>query len=95
MAILRIRDSNGNIQEIIAIKGEKGDKGDTGAKGEKGDKGDSYILTPDDKTEIANQISASGQVLPSVTADDNGKFLQVIDGAWGAVAVTDAEGVEY
>lgn len=83
MAILRIRDSNGNIQEILAIKGEKGDKGD------------SYILTPDDKTEIANQISASGQVLPSVTADDNGKFLQVIDGAWGAVAVTDAEGVEY
>jgi hypothetical protein len=92
MAILRIRDSNGNIQEILAIKGEKGD---TGAKGEKGDKGDSYILTPDDKTEIANQISASAQVLPSVTADDNGKFLQVIDGAWGAVAVTDAEGVEY
>lgn len=77
MAILRIRDSNGNIQEILAIKG------------------DSYILTPDDKTEIANQISASAQVLPSVTADDNGKFLQVIDGAWGAVAVTDAEGVEY
>lgn len=30
MAILRVRDENGNIIEIPAIKGEKGDKGDPG-----------------------------------------------------------------
>lgn len=30
MAILRIRDDDGNVQEILAIKGEKGDKGDPG-----------------------------------------------------------------
>jgi hypothetical protein len=30
MAILKVRDSNGNVQEIVAIKGDKGDKGDPG-----------------------------------------------------------------
>lgn len=30
MAILKIRDANGNVQEILAIKGEKGDKGADG-----------------------------------------------------------------
>lgn len=43
MAILRVKDANGQWKEIPAIKGDKGDKGDkgeTGAKGDKGDKGD-------------------------------------------------------
>lgn len=83
MSILRIRDSNGNIQEILAIKGEKGDKGDD------------YVLTDADKQEIANQILASKQVLPSVTAGDNGKILQVIDGAWGMIDIANAEQEEY
>lgn len=43
MAILKIRDSNGNIQEILAIKG---------------DKGDSYVLTEADKMEIANMVAS-------------------------------------
>ena len=43
MAILKIRDSNGNIQEILAIKG---------------DKGDSYILTEADKMEIASMVAS-------------------------------------
>ena len=30
MAILKIRDAAGNVQEILVIKGEKGDKGDPG-----------------------------------------------------------------
>ena len=34
MAILKIRDSNGNVQEVLAIKGEKGDKGDKGDAGQ-------------------------------------------------------------
>ncbi|MBQ3564270.1 MAG: hypothetical protein IJA21_06680 [Clostridia bacterium] len=55
------------------LKGEKGDKGDTGAtgstgpRGEKGDKGDDgmdgkdgadYVLTDDDKSEIATRVNA-------------------------------------
>lgn len=30
-----------------------------------------------------------GSGLPSVTTDDDGKFLQVVDGAWAAVALAD------
>lgn len=33
--------------------GAKGEKGDTGAQGEKGDPGDDYVLTEEDKEEIA------------------------------------------
>lgn len=32
---------------------------------------------------------------PSVTTDDNGKMLQVVNGAWAAVTITNAEGVAY
>jgi hypothetical protein len=43
MAILKIRDENGNVQEVPAIKG---------------DKGDAYVLTDADKQEIANIVLA-------------------------------------
>ena len=42
MAILKIRDENGNVQEILALKGEKGD---------------SYVLTDADKQEIAEMAA--------------------------------------
>lgn len=45
--ILRIRDSEGNVQEILAIKGDKGDKGDDG---------EDYVLTAADKQEIAGMV---------------------------------------
>jgi hypothetical protein len=47
MAILRIRDSYGNVQEILAIKGDKGDTGEKGAD---------YVLTEADKQEIATKV---------------------------------------
>ena len=34
MSILKIRDADGNVQEILAIKGEKGEKGDKGDPGD-------------------------------------------------------------
>ena len=37
--------------------GEKGDKGDTGAKGDKGDPGNDYVLTANDKSEIAEKVN--------------------------------------
>lgn len=36
IGILRIKDAEGNWQEIEAIRGPKGDKGDTGEQGPKG-----------------------------------------------------------
>lgn len=69
MSILKIRDADGNVQEILAIKGERGypgergEKGDPGEKGDKGDKGDTgatgndYVLTSADKQEIAEAVA--------------------------------------
>ena len=34
-------------------------------------------------------------VLPQVAASDNGKFLQVVNGAWAAVSMSDANGVSF
>ena len=33
--------------------------------------------------------------VPSVTASDNGKFLRVVNGAWAAVAIPDANGGSF
>ena len=52
--------SNGtvyNLGAIIGPKGEKGDKGDKGDDGKDGKDGADYILTDDDKSEIAAQVS--------------------------------------
>ncbi len=37
--------------------GDKGEKGDTGSKGDKGDPGNDYILTANDKSEIAEKVN--------------------------------------
>ena len=47
MAVLKIRDENGNITEVAVIRGEKGAKGD---------KGEDYIITEADKQEIAESV---------------------------------------
>ena len=36
-----------------------------------------------------------GGLLPAVTAADNGKFLRVVNGAWAAAAINDANGVSF
>ena len=33
--------------------------------------------------------------VPSVTTSDNGKFLRVVNGAWAAVTIADANGVKF
>ncbi len=55
MAILRIRDKDGNVQEIIAIKGEDGKD---------------YVLTEKDKQEIAAMISASAVAPVDIDTSD-------------------------
>lgn len=41
------------------------------------------------------QIGGNDNSLPKVTADDNGKILQVVDGAWKLVAIADSEVKTY
>lgn len=47
------------------------------------------IIYSDGTIEVKSALSAA----PSVTADDNGKFLRVMDGEWAAVALTDVSEV--
>ena len=49
MSILKIRDKDGNIQEILTLKGEKGD---TPVKGKD-------YFTEADKTEMVNEVLAA------------------------------------
>lgn len=51
----------------------------------------SYLIQPDE-----NGVGALVKVtLPTVTTSDNGKLLQVVDGAWSAVTITDGNEVAY
>ena len=42
---------------------------------------------------LSEAESASGGTLPAVTADDNGKFLRVVNGAWAPAAILDVSEV--
>jgi hypothetical protein len=53
MSILKIRDAEGNVQEITAIKGSDGKDGKDGADGKDGS---DYVLTDADKQEIAELV---------------------------------------
>ena len=49
-----------------------------------------------DMSDCINRISAVEKVMPpSVSAADNGKLLQVVDGKWTAVAITNGNEVAY
>lgn len=58
----------------------KGPKGDTGEPGAQGEQGPQ---------------GPAGNGLPDVTVADNGKFARVVDGAWAATAVPDAEEADF
>lgn len=51
------------------------------------------------KTINSTSLLGSGDIaiagLPSVTASDNGKVLQVVSGAWAAVQLPSASGVSF
>lgn len=83
-------------------KGEKGDKGDPGEGAsvtldttltQEGQAADAKAVG--DRFTSFNEMAAQlmPRVLPVVTAADNGKFLQVVGGAWAAVLLTDVSEV--
>ncbi len=109
MALFRVRDENGNIYDIPALKGEPGN---TPIKGED-------YFTEEDKQEIAElaadivdavktvngstpdsngNVEINFDTLPTVSSADNGKILMVVDGVWKAVNITmsvDSNGVAF
>lgn len=51
-----------------------------------------------DKPFIPTKVSDLEQdvdMMPEVTSEDNGKFLRVVDGAWAAVSVPNAEEASF
>lgn len=50
---------------------------------------------PTEDMEIATKQYVDASGVPSVTAADNGKFLRVVNGAWAAAAINDANGVSF
>lgn len=42
-----------------------------------------------------NKAAWSAKELPAVTASDNGKFLRVVNGAWAAVKIANANGGSF
>ena len=67
--ILRVRDKDGNIIDIPAVKGDKGDTGATGSKGADGKtpiKGTDYF-TEADKAEF---VKAVLDALPKAEEDE-------------------------
>ena len=62
------------------IQGETGPKGDAGPEGPKGDKGDK---------------GDPGAGVPTVTTANNGQFVRVVNGAWAASTVPNAEEASF
>lgn len=50
---------------------------------------------PSQPMEIATKQYVDASGVPSVTDDDNGKFLRVVSGAWAAATINDANGVSF
>lgn len=62
------------------LQGPKGDQGEQGTQGPQGPKGDTGDTGPQ------GPAGADGVGLPTVTAEDNGMYAGVVDGAWGKVS---------
>lgn len=69
--------------------GPEGPQGAPGAQGPQGDTG------PQGETGPQGPQGPAGIGLPAVTAEDNGKFARVVNGAWAAETVPTAEGVSF
>ena len=87
-------------------RGEKGTDGSNGKDGKPGEKGADgapgiyYGTEPPTGDTHPVWIDPGGDhddggLLPAVTAADNGKFLRVVNGAWAAAAINDANGVSF
>ena len=85
---LSITSASGTSE--MDLKGEKGDQGQIGPQGPQGPAGQDYVLTQDDKTEIAGLVDLSGYQ-EKLTAGENitieGNVISATGGGSGSIAV--------
>ena len=79
-------------QGETGAQGPAGPEGPQGAPGAQGPQGDTG---PQGETGPQGPQGPAGIGLPAVTAEDNGKFARVVDGAWAAETVPTAEEVGF
>ena len=88
MAILKLRDKDGNVYEVPAIVGQKGDKGDKGDRGEKGEPFTYDDFTPEQIEELKSGVANADVIRQSQI----GRHLEVDeDGKVNVVTTDDAE----
>lgn len=94
MAILKIKDGNGNIIEVPALKGDKGDKGDRGDTPQKGvdywtaaDKDDIKSYVNQQISNKVTKIHCSYEDNVSTISADMGTILYKGDGVLDSVYV--------
>lgn len=56
---------------------------------------EAHIADSDIHVTTEEKAAWNAGVLPSVSASDNGKFLRVVNGAWAAVSISNANGVSF
>lgn len=54
-----------------------------------------FVKAPEEDTDAANKAYVDAKALPTVTTDNNGAFLRVVDGAWAAAAIANAEEASF
>ena len=91
MAIVRIRDENGKVKEIVALRGEKGEDGTVafdsltdgqkaslkGEKGDKGDKGDAAVI--DQTYSTTSENAQSGVAVAQAIEQTVGNIETALD----------------
>jgi hypothetical protein len=86
--ILRLKDAEGNIHDVLAIKGKDGkdyvlteaDKQEiAGMVSGGGGSGGSYVLTDEDKQEIADMVEVSDYVLTEADKQEIADMVEVSD----------------
>lgn len=91
IGILRIKDQNGEWQEIQAIKGDQGNDGYTPQKGIDYFDGEDYVLTEEDKKEIAGLIE--GEIIePDLS---NYATIDYVDNAIANIDIPEVDLSEY
>ena len=78
--------SDGNTLNAGHVVGAQGPAGPPGEQGPRGQQGEQGPTGPKGDTGPQGPAGADGVGLPTVTAEDNGMYAGVVDGAWGKVS---------